>query len=514
MPTWNGPAVAQIETQDASFTGEAMAAMNRRHFLTTTGAALTTPFLSKAMASADGGSPVLRAAPTEAALLPEGAPRTGVWAYGGSSAATGGTVPGPIIRSRPGGRVRRRFVNDLPQESAVHWHGIRLKNAMDGASGLTQEPVSPGEHFDYDFVTPDPGTYWYHSHNRSWEQMARGLSGPLIVGEAEPWLGLPGAAVREVVLMLDDWYLAGDGQIHEASFGNLHEWAHAGRVGNVFTVNGKVRPSLSVRPGERLRLRMINAANARLMRPRIEGQEGTLIALDGHPVTPRAPGDLILMPAQRADLVIDIPADRKEPIPLLVDLGGGDRAVVAELTPEGTPVPAVAGPVRPLPAWPSAGAREPDLDAARDLTLRMEGGAMGNLSTAVFEGRERPFEELVAAKQVWAFNGTAGGGAYGMGEPLFRLGKGETVRLAVVNDTAFAHGIHVHGHHFTLLDEPAGLSVGLGGDRVGDVRDTLSSWPGETARIAFKADNPGRWLLHCHMLEHQASGMLGWFEVG
>ena len=69
--------------------------------------------------------------------------------------------------------MRRRFVNGLPQNSAVHWHGIRIANAMDGAAGLTQEPVKPGETFDYDFVAPDPGTYWYHSHNRSWEQIDR-----------------------------------------------------------------------------------------------------------------------------------------------------------------------------------------------------------------------------------------------------------------------------------------------------------------------------------------------------
>ena len=104
-------------------------------------------------------------------------------------------------------------------------------------------------------------------------------------------------------------------------------------------------------------------------------------------------------------------------------------------------------------------------------------------------------------------------GGYGAEAPLFSAREGETIRLKIVNETAFAHGIHLHGHHFTLLSEPTGLSAGLGGDRIGDVRDTASVWPAETLEIAFVADNWGEWLLHCHMLEHQAAGMLSWFEV-
>jgi FtsP/CotA-like multicopper oxidase with cupredoxin domain len=104
----------------------------------------------------------------------------------------------------------------------VHWHGIRIENAMDGAAPLTQAPVPPGDTFDYDFVAPDPGTYWYHSHNRSTEQVARGLAGPLIVDDREPWLGEPGAATRELVLILDDWLLDSDARIIENRWEDLH----------------------------------------------------------------------------------------------------------------------------------------------------------------------------------------------------------------------------------------------------------------------------------------------------
>ena len=482
--------------------------MNRRDFLRTSAASVLATTLSPRPVWASS-MPELVAAPDTAPIVSPDVP-VRVWGYNGST-------PGPEIRVRAGERIRRRLVNRLPQPTAVHWHGIRIANAMDGAVGLTQAPVPSGETFDYDFVAPDPGTYWYHAHNRSWEQVARGLVGPLIVEDTEPWQGLPGAAVREIALVLDDWYLNVAGQIDEPSFGNLHEWAHAGRVGNVATVNGRVEPQIAVHPGERLRVRLINTANARMMQPQIGDGKATLIALDGHPVPPRDPGDLVLMPAQRADLVIDVPADGATSIPVRLLLGGDDVMDIAHLVPDGSRRAArVTGDVRPLPAWASARDRTPDLKNAHPVTLRMEGGAMGNLISASVGGRKLSFEELGGAKKIWAFNGVAGGASvdgYGEDPPIFSVPRGTTVRLTVANETGFAHGIHLHGHHFTLLTEPQGLSAGLGGDRKGDVRDTLSTWPGERTDVAFVADNPGRWMLHCHMLEHQAAGMLGWFEV-
>ena len=126
--------------------------IRRRTFLATTAAAFALPRLAHASAL-----PVLRAAPASFRLAPEAYPETQVWSFGGS-------IPGETLTVPQGARLSRRFENALPQPSTIHWHGIRLPNAMDGVPGVTQPPVEPGGTFDYDFVCPDAGTFWYHSH--------------------------------------------------------------------------------------------------------------------------------------------------------------------------------------------------------------------------------------------------------------------------------------------------------------------------------------------------------------
>lgn len=442
--------------------------------------------------------PVLRASPTSAQLAPAGYPATPVWAYAGEGL---GTIPGPEIRVTAGERVQRQLVNDLPQPTAVHWHGLRIPNAMDGAAPLTQAPVPPGETFDYDFVAPDPGTYWYHSHDRSWEQVARGLAGPLIVEDREPWLGEAGAATRELVLVLDDWLLGADAAIVEDRWDDLHAASHDGRMGNTVTVNGVAYPDLELRPGERVRLRIINAATDRIMALAMPGLAPRVVALDGHPVAPREIETLILAPAQRADVVIDGPTDGPERTGLLLDPGNGEWVEIAGFVPTGEPVTPAGEDVRPLPSWGTLPV--PNLSAPQRETLLMEGGAMHGLPEATYRGETLDFRELAANGIVWAFNGVANS----MDEPMFRAERGRTVRLAITNRTMFPHAIHLHGHHFTVLSQ-SGFA-----NREGDVRDTVLIGADETVDVAFVADNPGRWMIHCHMLAHQRSGMMAWFDV-
>ncbi len=144
---------------------------SRREFLSGAGAVAllgATGVWKSPARAADREAVVLHARPGTVRLAPPGYPETPIWGYDGS-------VPGPTIRVPHGQRVTRRFVNGLPQPSTVHWHGVRIENAMDGAPELTQLPVQPGAEFLYDFEPPDAGTWWYHSHHRTWEQMARGL---------------------------------------------------------------------------------------------------------------------------------------------------------------------------------------------------------------------------------------------------------------------------------------------------------------------------------------------------
>jgi len=131
---------------------------------------------------------------------------------------------------------------------------------MDGVSGLTQEPVQPGASFVYDFEVPDAGTYWYHAHNKSWNQVGRGLYGPMIIDEPEK----PFDRSHDIALVLVDWRLRRPGVLDTESFGSLMDWSHGGRLGNWITVNGEPAPVMALRRGEAYRLRLINAANARV----------------------------------------------------------------------------------------------------------------------------------------------------------------------------------------------------------------------------------------------------------
>ena len=438
--------------------------------------------------AAAGEALPLRAAAGTARLAPPGYPETPVWSYDGR-------VPGPVLRVARGGRLVRRFVNELPQPSTIHWHGVRLANAMDGVPELTQAPVPPGGDFLYDFVAPDAGTFWYHPHHRSWEQVARGLYGALVVEEP-----LPPRVDRDEVLLLDDWRLTGEARIHEESFGSMRDRSHAGRVGNWTTVNGEGDFRLPVRRWERLRLRLVNTANARVFDLGLRGLEGVLVALDGQPLPAPAPmprGRITLAPAQRADLIVDVSAEE----------GAAGHVVSFEREQE-RPVATleVSGRVRPR-RLPPPDALPPNplpplgpLADARRATLRMEGGAMGGMREAMLDGRTATLRELVAAGRVWAFNGLAGMPE----EPFLSAGRGETLRVVMHNDTAWPHAMHLHGHHFRRLG-PDG--------RPGPWRDTVLVERHESAEIAFVADNPGDWLLHCHMLEHAVAGMRTWLRV-
>ncbi|WP_282605662.1 multicopper oxidase family protein [Pelagibius sp. Alg239-R121] len=468
--------------------------INRRTFLSASAAGIGLAVAAPRRLLAEDGAASfdLIAGPATAPLLGSEGPASALWAYGGIS-------PGPVIRGRQGDLIKVRLHNNLPQPTSTHWHGIRIDNAMDGVSGLTQDAVPPGGFFDYAFVAPDAGTYWYHSHNKSWEQMARGLYGPLIIEERNP-----PPVDREMVLVIDDWRLGEDGQIHTASFGQMRDWSHGGRLGNWLTINGVSTPDLKVKRGERLRLRLINCANSRILNLKLGQLAPLLIALDGQPLAqPEEIGTsavLTLAPAQRADLLLDVTLEPGEEAPL-TEVSRKDGIVVGNFVSEGISASGQAG--RELPVLPSNRLPEPHLSDPLKLDLVMEGGAMGGMRSAVFEGKSLSMRDLVARGQVWAFNGVAG-----MTEnPLARIQAGRSVVLNIVNETAWPHAMHIHGHHFR--------AVARNGQPVDDGawRDTELIGPDEAVTVAFVADNPGKWLIHCHMLEHQAAGMKTWFQV-
>jgi FtsP/CotA-like multicopper oxidase with cupredoxin domain len=370
-------------------------------------------------ALAAGAEPrLLTAAPGEAQLLAAGQPKTRVWAYDG-------TTPGPLLRVRQGEEVNVRLVNKLEQPTTLHWHGIRIDNAMDGVPHLTQHAVQPGESFDYRFVVPDAGTFWYHPHDRSWEQVARGLYGLLIVDEAVPY-----AVDQDIAIVADDWRLGEDGQIDEASFGHMMDWSHAGRLGNTLTLNGHDLLDIPVASGERLRLRLCNTCNARVLELRLEDHEVWLIALDGQPVAPRPLDDgyLRLAPGERADLFVHLSGEPGSSA-AIAEVSRDQRLVAGRLNYHPTAMLArsrrLAEPAPPLPANPLA--VDLDLGSALAAELLMEGGAMGSLAQAMHEGEMKDIRTLVGAGMVWSFNGTAGMTE----EPLFTAALGRTVAVDI-----------------------------------------------------------------------------------
>jgi len=264
--------------------------MNRREFLAAGAALALAPGVSFAQPRE------LKLGRATQALVGAANPATDVWAYNG-------TVPGPELRFKQGERLAIAVQNGLDAQTTVHWHGIRLPNAMDGVPHLTQAPIAArGGHFLYEFDLPDAGTYWYHPHLGSPEQVGRGLYGALIVEERDP-----PAVDRDIVWVLSDWRLDRQARNLE-DFRNFMDSSHGGRIGNTVTVNGAIRETFAVRAGERIRLRLINASNARIYGLSFEGHEPWIIALDGQPVTPYWDGRVVLGPAMRADVILDCTA--------------------------------------------------------------------------------------------------------------------------------------------------------------------------------------------------------------
>jgi FtsP/CotA-like multicopper oxidase with cupredoxin domain len=414
------------------------------------------------------------------------------WIYNGS-------VPGPELRVRQGERVSIAVSNGLTGETTVHFHGIRLPNAMDGVPHLTQAPIRPGQTFRYDFTVPDAGTYWYHSHQMSAEQLARGLYGAFIVEEREPV-----RVDRDQVWLLSDWRLGRDGQISD-DFHNMRDMAHNGRVGDIVTVNGAVREAFGVRAGERIRLRLINAANARIFGLAFTGHRPMIVAYDGHPVEPHEPpgGRVILGPGMRVDLILDMtgaPGQRfqvRDTFYRSLEYGLLDLAYAA--------TPLREAPLTDPITLPAGAVPEPALGSAIRHEIRLNGGMMGMMMMRDRGMAGGNMMEMMQSGKIWFINGVAT--LDHVMEPMLTLARGRTYVLALANETMWWHPMHLHGHAFRVIRRNGAPTARR------EWQDTVLMAPQETVEIAFVADNPGDWMLHCHVLEHQESGMMGVIRV-
>ena len=402
----------------------------------------------------------LRAAPTEVPQF-DGRPLS-VWAYNGQ-------VPGPVLRVRLGDELEVHFENQLPQPTTIHWHGVRVPNAMDGVPGVTQDPIERGDSFTYRFTPKDAGTFWFHPHVRTSEQVERGLYGVLIVDDAEP---LPYS--RDEVWVLDDWRLGPDGEI-DPRFVTRHDLAHDGRWGQVVTVNGDREQVLEVRPGERIRLRLANTSNGRVFRPDLGALDANIIAMDGmYTAEPLPAKGLELAPGNRVDLDITLP--REPALFTITDRFTRRPFTLAKIQVRGEPVetPVFDPPRNPrVPTW--KGAQDLPVDHTYELNAR-RGGPHGIQ---------------------WTINGEVWGEHTATQLPAERW-----VKLRFKNASARLHPMHIHGQFFRVLarnGKPAAEPY---------FRDTVLLHARETIDVGMVPLDWGHWMMHCHILEHAEAGMM------
>ncbi len=397
--------------------------MSRRLFIGGGAAASLLPARSHAQTTPDGMQ-ILRARAVRPTGVP-GSPRSELWGYDG-------TVPGPTLRVRHGEELRLRLINELAEPTCIHWHGVRVPNAMDGVPGLTQAAVAPGESFDYRFRAPDAGTFWYHASAGG--HLDRGLYGALIVEDARQV-----AVDRELLLVL-----------------GMPSTANSGPV----LVNGVARPDFTVNPGERLRVRLINATAARGVILRFDGHAAWLVAIDGQPSEPflSREGRVAIGPGSRVDLVVDAARAGGSVTPILA--GDGDGVPVARLVYRAGKGPA-AGAARPEPPPLPPSQLPARIDLRTALRLDLDLGNLKPLNPA--------------------------------GPPLFTARRGRAVALALRNTSGTPQVMHLHGHSFRHLDrlddgwKPYWLDTFVIG--------------GDTERVAFVADNPGKWLIESRPLD-------------
>lgn len=431
------------------------------------------------------------------------------WTYGER-------LPGSQIRVKAGEVVRARVTNRLPTGTTVHWHGLALRNDADGVPGVTQPEIKTGAEFTYEFAVPHPGTYWFHPH--AGPQLDRGLYAPLIVEDPREPLSYD----AEWVVVLDDWLdgVTGtpDQVLAELSRGmGMNGGGHSnmpgmdmghqtetpapgpsgmgghmlmgaesellgGDAGDVryphFLINGRLAEepeTFRAKPGDRIRIRFINAGGDTAFRVALGGHRMTVTHTDGFPVRPVETDALLIGMGERYDAIVTA-ASGAFPLTALAE---GKNAVARAVLRTGTAAEAPAADTRPAELQrkivgygdlrPSDAVQLKDRRPDRTVRLELTGGMM---------------------KYDWAINGRK----YDP-KNLYPVRSGERVRLSFVNRTTMWHPMHLHGHTFAVA--PTGVR-----------KDTAIVLPNRSLDVDFDADNPGRWMIHCHNIYHAESGMM------
>ncbi|MFN3944091.1 MAG: copper resistance system multicopper oxidase [Allosphingosinicella sp.] len=486
-----------------------------------------------------------------------------------------GTIPGPLLRLREGQRFRAAVTNHLDEDSSIHWHGLILPFHMDGVPGVSFPGIRPGETFVYDFPIVQAGTYWYHSHSGLQEQ--QGHYGPLVI---DPAGADPVAYDREHVIVLSDWSfmhphmimarlkqeghffnrqqqslartLRGDNPLsaeERAMFARMRmdpsDIADVGAAAYTFLVNGH-SPDENwtglFRPGERVRLRIINAAAMTIFNLRIPGLAMTVVNADGLDVRPVEVDEFQISVAETYDVIVRPEEDRAfNLIAESVDRGGMARATLAPRLGMAVPPP----PLRPRPTLSMRdmgmggdhghhGHGDHGAMRMRDKSLVPDhvkvGVGVDMIAPAPVDRTGDPglglddvghrcltYRDLAALEPnpdtrpptrrievhltgnmerfMWSFDGQR----FSEGVEPIRLERDERVRVTLINNTMMAHPIHLHGHFFEVVNDHHGHHPR---------KHTVNVLPGGTVTFDLTADAPGDWAFHCHLLFHMHAGMM------
>lgn len=406
------------------------------------------------------------------------------WAYGQ-------TLPGKAIRVNKNDRVQVSFTNELLVPTSVHWHGLAIRNDMDGVPGITSPEVLPGSKFNFNFVVPDAGTYWFHPHSGT--QLDRGLYAPLIIDD-------PNEVVKydqEWILVLDDW-TDGIGRnpdqiLTDLRAGNSSSSSMPGMdmgsmgamdSGDVtypmYLINGRPKndpENLKARPGDRVRIRVINAGADTIFDIALAEHVMTVTHSDGFPVQPYETALIRIGMGERYDVIVTL----KDGIFPFVAEALGKYDIARALIRTG------AGSVPDENYRPSELNRDPltaDLLLASN-HVRLPAQKPDRVHDLILSGSMKPYE--------WRINGEM----YSHAKPLI-VQEGEMARLRIRNMTMMYHPIHLHGHTFQIGN------AGSAGAR----KDTILLPPMGGTNVDFQATNPGKWMIHCHNAYHAEAGMM------
>jgi FtsP/CotA-like multicopper oxidase with cupredoxin domain len=388
------------------------------------------------------------------------------------------SVPGPVIKAKKGDTLVIKVKNNLDEATIIHWHGIRLPASMDG-TGQTQQPIAPGETFEYRFEVPDAGTFWYHSHHNETVQMERGMYGALIVeDDTDPVLD------AERVLMIDDMKLDKDNNFKNGNA--ISRWIerHDGREGDTVLINGKAGYTIDMHEGQRERWRIINASSARYVKLYLGGKPFMLIGTDGGLLeTPQEITEALIVPGERIDIVVgpfkagetffieSLPYNRMTMVKTRRHILA--TVIVKEAKPSVARVPSQ---LRKIPAL-----------ATQDAVVT----------------RKIKFSVSPSLKHIIDF--TVNGSTHNNDAPVH---VGELQVWEVSNTSLMDHPFHLHGYFFQVIEDNGKAP------EFKAWKDTYNLPPRTKIKIAWMPDNrPGRWMYHCHIIEHHEAGMMAHFEV-